>query len=184
MKRFFWGFVMMVLVVMTATADNPLRLKSGSLKPLKDAGQTISCTIDFSKTQGNQKPLNAYLVNDFGSSRKEFDSQVPNMEQRFSERWNKDIKKGPKYTTSNDAPFHMVIQVNNLQLGSRNGLGGASFSGYVFFYRKGEAEPFAQVEVLKQQGTKYLDPQPGYLGLHQAFNDLAEFLCKLIKKAK
>ena len=176
--------MMVVMVVMTAAADNPLRLKAGSLKPLKDAGQTISCTIDFSKTKGNRKPLDQYLTEDYGSSRRDFNEQVPTMEKWFTDRWNDDIKKGPKYTKNADAPFHMVVEVRTLQLGSRNGLGASSFSGYVNFYRKGEAEPFAVVEVLKQQGTQFGTPLPGYLGLNQAFSDLAEFLCKLIKRAK
>ena len=184
MKRYLIGLMMVVMVVMTAAADNPLRVKSGSLKPLKDAGQTISCTFDFTKTNANQKPLNEYLADDYGSSRRDFDSEVPTMVQWFAERWDDDIKKGPKYTKNADAPFHMVVEVRTLQLGSRNGLGASSFSGYVNFYRKGEAEPFAVVEVLKQQGTQFGTPLPGYLGLNQAFSDLAEFLCKLIKRAK
>lgn len=184
MKRYLIGLMMVALVAMTAAADNPLRLKAGSLKPLKDAGQTISCTIDFSKTKGNRKPLDQYLTEDYGSSRRDFNEQVPTMEKWFTDRWNDDIKKGPKYTKSEDAPFSMVIEVKTLQLGTRNGLGAASFSGYVYFFRKGETEPFAEVEVLKQQGTQFAEPLPGYLGLYQAFNDLAENLCNLIRRAK
>lgn len=175
---------MVTLVAMTAAADNPLRMKSGSLTPLKNAGQTISCTIDFSKTKGNRKPLDEYLSEDYGSSRRDFNDQVSTMKKWFTDRWNDDIKKGPKYTASEDAPFSMVIEVKTLQLGSRNGQGGASFSGYVYFYNKGEAEPFAVVEVLKQQGTQFAEPLPGYWGLNQAFNDLAENLCNLIRRAK
>lgn len=184
MKRYLIGIMMVVLVAMTAAADNPLRMKSGSLRLLKNSGESIYCEIDFSKTKANKKSLNEYLEDDYGSSREEFDSKIPTMEEWFSDRWDDDIKKGPRYTTNPDAPYKMVVQVKNLQLGPRSGYGGASISGYVNFYKKGESTPFAEVEILKLEGTQLRIPLPGYPGMIQIFNDLAEYLCDLIKHSK
>lgn len=172
---------MAVLLVATfAAAENPLRLKSGSLRPLKHSGKTICCEYDFSRTKANRKTLDEFLVNDMESSRAVFDEQVPTMQKWFSDRWDDDIDNGPKYTTREDAPYRMVILVKTLQMGSKSGQGGSSISGYVNFYRQGEEDPFAVVEVLKLEGTQFKVPVPGYIGLYQVFNDLAEYLCDLI----
>ena len=184
MKRYLLGIIMVALVAMAAAADNPLRLKSGSLRPLKNSGESIYCEIDFSKTKANKKSLNEYLEDDYDSSREVFDSKIPTMEEWFSDRWDDDIKKGPRYTTNPDAPYKMVIQVKTLQLGPKSGFGGASISGYVNFYKKGEADPFAVVEILKLEGTQFRVAIPGYPGMIQIFNDLAEYLCDLIKHSK
>lgn len=183
-KRCLIGILMVVLVAMTAAAANPLRMKSGSLHILKNSGGSIYCKIDFSKTKSNKKSLDEYLEDDYGSSREVFDSKIPTMEEWFSDRWDDDIKKGPRYTTEPDAPYRMEIMVKNLQLGSRSGFGGASISGYVNFYKKGEDTPFAVVEMLNLEGTQLRIPLPGYSGMFQIFNDLAEYLCKLIKQSK
>lgn len=184
MKRLFVVMVLAALVVGSASADNPLRLKSGSLRPLKNSGESICCVIDFSQTKGNKKPLDQYLVEDYDSSRKVFDSHVPTMEEWFADRWDDDIKRGPRYTDNPDAPYKMSIVVKTLQLGPKSGYGGASISGYVNFYRQGEETPFAEVEILKLEGTQFKVPLPSYPGLIQAFNDLAEYLCDLIKHSK
>ena len=184
MKRYIFSLLMITLAVLTAAASNPLRVTSGSLRQLKNSGQSIYCEIDFSKTKGNKKPLNEYLTEDYDSSREVFDSHVPTMEEWFSDRWDDDIKKGPRYSTDPDAPYKMIISVKNLQLGPKSGYGGASMSGYVYFYKNGEDTPFAEVEILKLTGTQFKVPLPSYPGLIQAFNDLAEYLCDLIKHSK
>lgn len=181
MKRYLTTFLMVGLVIMTAAAGNPLRIKSGSLRPLKASGESIYCEIDFSKTKANKKPLDEYLEEDYGSSRDVFNSKIPSMEEWFSDRWDDDIKKGPRYTTNPEAPYNMVIIVKTLQLGPKSGFGGASISGYVNFYRNGEDEPFAEVEMLKLEGTQFKIPIAGYPGMLQIFNDLAEYLCDLIR---
>lgn len=184
MKRYITMLMMVGLVFMTVAANNPLRIKSGSLRPLKACRESIYCEIDFSKTKANKKSLDEYLEDDYGSSREVFDSKIPTMEEWFSDRWDDDIKKGPRYTTNPNAPYKMIILVKNLQLGPKSGFGGASISGYVNFYRNGEEMPFAEVEVLKLHGTQFKVPISGYPGMFQIFNDLAEYLCDLIKNSK
>ena len=184
MKKFLISVMMVSLAALTVLADNPLRVKSGSLRPLKDCGQTIYCEIDFSNTKANKKTLDEYLKEDYGSSRELFDKRTTTMEEWFSDRWNDDIKKGPRYTQNPDAPYKMKIVVKTLQLGSKSGAGGASISGYVYFYRKSEDTPFAEVEILKLQGTQFKAPISGYQGMYQIINDLAEYLCDLVKHAK
>ena len=184
MKKLLISLMMACTVVLTVMAANPLRMKSGSLRPLRNSGQTICCEIDFSKTKANKKTLDEYLVDDYGSSRESFDKRIATMEEWFSDRWDDEINKGPRYTKNPNAPFKMIIEIKTLQLGTKSGAGGASISGYVYFYSQGEETPFAEVEILKLQGTQFKTPVPGYNGMYQTFNDLAEYLCDLIKHSK
>lgn len=163
-----------------SAASNPLRLKAGTLSPLKEVGGNIYCKIDFSKTKGNRKPLEEYIVNDFDSNMETFHRYEPEMLQWFMERWNDDIEEGPRATTSDTSKFTVKIIVKTLQMGAKTGWGGASISGYAEFYRSGEEEPFASVEILKMNGTQMGGAMYGYVGLKQVFSDLAEYLCDLI----
>ncbi len=172
-----------VIIAFSALAENPLHLKSGSLRELKRCGKSISCHFDFSGTRANRKSLNEYLVNDYQSSRKEFDNNVPTMIKWFSDRWDDDIDDGPRYTSNPNAPYHMEVVIRTLQLGTKSRFGGSSISGYVYFYYNGDEIPFAEVEILKLEGTQFKVPLPGYEGLYQVFNDLAEYLCDLIFKS-
>lgn len=164
--------------------DNPLRLKSGSLTPLKGKGGSIHCVIDFSKTRANRKPLEQYILEDFYGDMDTFHRYEPEMLQWFSERWDDDIEKGPKTTTSENADFQLKIIIKTLQMGSKSGSGGSSISGYAEFYKTGETEPFAVVEILKMNGTIMGSPVPSYPGLKQCLSDLAEYLCDLIYHSK
>lgn len=161
-------------------ASNPLRLKSGVLSPLKTTGGTICCAIDFSKTKANRKPLEVYITQDFDSDMETFHRYEPEMLQWFMERWDDDIEEGPRATTSEDAKFKVKIVVKTLQMGAKSGWGGASISGYAEFYKSGDEEPFAVVEILKMNGTQMGGAMYGYVGLKQVFSDLAEYLCDLI----
>lgn len=172
--------IIAIFGVMAAWAANPLRLKSGSLKPLKGCGQTICCKFDYSKTKGNRKPFAQYLVEDYGSDTETFERYQPEMWQWFADRWDDDIEKGPKSTHDESAPFTLNVIVKTMQLGSKSFSGGASISGYAEFYRTDEAEPFAVVEILKMNGTLMGGAMPGFPGLKMTFNDLAEHLCDLI----
>lgn len=175
----------MVLAVPAAAKDNPLRMKSGSLAALKQQGGTISFTADFSKTKANRKPLPQYITEDFQSDMDVFNRYVPEMMEWFGERWDDDIEKGPKATNSKDADFHCDIVIKTLQMGSKSGYGGgSSISGYAQFFKKGAAEPFAEVEILKMNGTIMGGAIWGYPGLKQCFSDLAEYLCDLVYKSK
>ena len=160
--------------------NNPLRLKSGSLTPLKDNGGKIFCEIDLSKCRGNRKPFEQHLIEDFDSSIEEFNREFPTIRKWFCERWDDDIEKGPKISTDESAPLRMKIVVKNCQMGAKSGFGGASISGYAEFYHHGEDTPFAVIEILKIFGTQMKAPVAGYLGVKQAFNDLAEYICDLI----
>lgn len=159
---------------------NPLRLKEGSLNPLKSNGGTICCVLDFSKTKANRKPLEQYLIEDYGSDMKTFHRYESEMLQWFMERWDDDIEEGPRAVTSNDAKFTVKVVVKTLQMGAKSGYGGASISGYAEFYKKDKTVPFAVVEILKMNGTQMGGAMFGYVGLKQAFSDLAEYLCDLI----
>lgn len=161
-------------------ASNPLRLKDGSLSPLKSTGGTICCVLDFTKTKANRKPLAQYLTEDFDSNIEAFQKYEPEMLQWFMERWDDDIEEGPRAVTSEDAKFTAKIIVKTLQMGAKSGYGGASISGYAEFYKKDESEPFAVVEILKMNGTQMGGAMYGYVGLKQIFSDLAEYLCDLI----
>lgn len=185
MKRFTLIVLAIVLGFGIAMAKhNPLRLQSGSLAPLKGKGGTIHCILDFSKTKGNRKPLEQYITEDFYGGMETFLRYKPEMIQWFCERWDDDIEKGPKTTGSEQADFQLVIIIKNLQMGAKSGYGGASISGYAHFYKTGETDPFAVVEILKMNGTMLGAPVPSYPGLKHCFNDLAEYLCDLIYHSK
>lgn len=164
--------------------DNPLRLKSGSLSGLRNSGGTIFCEFDFSRTKANRKPLPQYITEDYHSDMETFNRYVPEMVQWFSERWDDDIEKGPRISSSKDSDFRLKVIIKTLQMGSKTGWGGSSISGYAEFYKKGEAEPFAVVEILKMNGTIMGGAVMGYPGLKQCFSDLAEYLCDLIYHSK
>lgn len=185
MKRFLSGILCLFLgVSMLSAGTNPLKLKSGSLLPLKEKGGKICCEIDFSKTKGNRKPLEEYITSDFGSDMETFNRYVPEMLQWFMERWNDDIEDGPRTIKSGDSKFQLKIVVKTLQMGSKSGWGGSSISGYAEIYKTGETEPFAVVEILKMNGTVMGGAMFGYPGLKQVFSDLAEYLCDLIYHSK
>jgi len=181
MGKYLISVLAVVLGCMTTMAGtNPLRLKSGSLSPLKTTGGTISCSIDFSKTKGNRKPLEQYIIEDFGSDMETFRRYEPEMLEWFCDRWDDDIEEGPQAVKSDDSIFQLRIVVKTLQMGAKSGWGGASISGYAEFYRTGEEEPFAIVEILKMNGTQMGGAMFGYVGLKQVFSDLGEYLCDLI----
>lgn len=181
MKRLAVIIVALLYFMPILTAkDNPLRLKSGSLSPLKETGGLISCSLNFSKTKANRKPLEIYLKDDFDSNIETFHRYEPEMLQWFMERWDDDIEEGPQATSSENGKFKLNIIVKTLQMGAKTGWGGSSISGYAEFYRNNDSEPFAIVEILKINGTVMGEALYGYLGLKQVFSDLAEYLCDLI----
>lgn len=185
MKKIITIFAIIALAVSAAYAgSNPLRMKSGSLRELKSASGTITCSMDFSRTKGNRKPLEQYITEDYGSSMDVFERYQPEMLEWFIERWNDDIEEGPKGVEVPGSNYELRIVVKNLNLGAKTGWGGASISGYADFYRKGEEEPFAQVEILKMNGTVMGGAVPGFPGLKQVFSDLAEYLCDLVYHSK
>lgn len=181
-KQLFLLLFSLMLSCSISAVTNPLRLKSGSLAPLKITGGTICCVFDFSECETNDKPLELYLTEDYGTSIEMFNRELPDMKRWFMERWDDDIEKGPRATENNDAPFLLKFRVLTLQMGSKSGSSGASISGYAEFYRQGEEQPFAVVEMLKIWGTQMRVPVAGYIGLRQCFNDAAEYLCDLIYK--
>jgi len=191
MKRIALFFTILTLVApLVAKADNPLRIKAGSLAALKLGRGAISFDIDLSQTKYKGTPLYDYLEQ-ANVDREYFDDNVPEMERYFAEKWNKKIGKGCKIARSDDdAKYYMVVVVKTLQLGSvasaaLSGMGGASVSGKVLFFDDGEGdEPFCEVEVLKQQGTLSGSSVAGIEGLKWVFNDLAENLCDLVKHSK
>lgn len=176
-------FLLLSCLLMNAK-NNPLRLQEGSLTSLKNCGGLITCKFDFSKTKSNKKSLKEYIEEDTKMSFESFKRTEPEMLTWFMERWDDDIEEGPKATTSDDAQFKVDIIIKNLTLGSNSGYGAASISGKALFYKKGENEPFAVVEILKMNGTMVGAGVPGYIGLKQSFNDLAEYLCDLIYHSK
>ena len=184
MRKLISLIAFLIIGVGLSFAGNPLRLMEGSLLTLKNSGGTIRCELDFSKTKANRKPLAEYLKDDFGSDIETFRQQEPDMLKWFTDRWDDDIEKGPKVSTSKDAEYTVKVIVKNLQMGSKSGFGGASISGYAEFYRKGETAPFAKVEILKMNGTIMGGAMFGYHGLKQCFNDLAEYLCDLVYHSK
>lgn len=185
MRKFLALTIILLLGVAGVSAkNNPLRLQSGSLLPLKNASGQICINFDFSKTKGNKKPLQQYLEEDMGQSIEAFNHFKPEMQRWFMERWDDDIENGPRATTSEDANYRLDIIIKNISLGANSGYGAASISGKAEFYREGETEPFAVVEILKMNGTMMGTGMHGYVGLQQAFNDLAEFLCHMIYKSK
>lgn len=180
MKRLLVLCMLVASVLFADAKSNPLRLKSGTLAPLKTEGRRISCTFDFSQTRANRKPLEQYLVEDYHSTMEDFNRYVPEMHEWFVEKWNDDIEEGPTAVISDNEQLKLVVVVRTLQLGSKSGWGGSSISGYVHFYKDAKEEPFAVVEVLKMNGTQMGGTVAGYYGLKQVFNDLAEYLCDLI----
>lgn len=181
MKKVTVVVLALIFTCVTALAGtNPLRLKSGSLSPLKATGGTILCTLDFSKTKANRKPLEQYLTEDFDSNIETFNKYEPEMLEWFCNRWDDDIEEGPRAVKSGDSKLHLKIVVKTLQMGAKSGYGGASISGYAEFYKSGEEEPFAVVEILKMNGTQMGGAMYGYVGLKQIFSDLGEYLCDLI----
>ena len=139
MKKIITIFAIIALAVSAAYAgSNPLRMKSGSLRELKSASGTITCSMDFSRTKGNRKPLEQYITEDYGSSMDVFERYQPEMLEWFIERWNDDIEEGPKGVEVPGSNYELRIVVKNLNLGAKTGWGGASISGYADFYRKGE----------------------------------------------
>lgn len=182
MKKYLVTLFAILLGCVTVVAgDNPLRLKNGSLSLLKTPGGTISVSIDFSKTKGNRKPLERYVTEDFDSDMATFRRYEPEMLEWFCDRWDDDIEEGPRAVKpSEDAKYQLKIVVKTLQMGAKSGWGGASISGYAEFYRTGETEPFAIVEILKMNGTQMGGAMYGYVGLKQVFSDLGEHLCDLI----
>lgn len=172
--------IVMLAIGAAFAGENPLRLKSGSLYELKSAGGTITCSLDFSRTKGNRKPLEQYLTEDYGTTMAAFNRYEPEMLQWFIERWDDDIEEGPRAVEAAGSKYSLVVVVKNLNLGTKTGWGGATISGYAEFYRAGEEEPFAVVEILKMHGTMLGGAVPGLPGLKQTFNDLAEHLCDLI----
>lgn len=183
-KTILFSLMILLCCGMMQAKDNPLRLKSGSLTALKHPGGRIHCVLDFSKTKANRKPLAEYLEQDYNSNMETFKKYEPEMLQWFCERWDDDIEDGPRATSSKDADFELKVVVKTLQMGSKAGWGGSSISGYGEFYKKGETEPFAVVEILKMNGTVMGGAMMGYPGLKQVFNDLAEYMCDLIYHSK
>lgn len=169
---------------MIASAANPLRLKSGTLSPLKGKGGTVHVTLDFSKTRANRKPLEQYLIEDIGSDMETFHKYEPEMMEWFREKWNDEIEEGPQAISSGESALRLHVRVRTLQMGAKAGGGGSTISGYADFYREGETEPFAVVEILKFNGTMFGGTLHSYVGLKQCFNDLAEYLCDLIYHSK
>lgn len=181
MKKTILTTLLMLFVCLSAAAgDNTTRLQSGTLSPLKGKGGTIHVIMDFSRTRANRKPLEQYITEDYGSDMETFRRYEPEMLEWFCERWNDDIEEGPRVKNSDDAKFTLNIVIKTLQLGTKSGWAGSSISGYAEFYRTGEEEPFAKVEILKSIGTRMGSPIPGFPGLKQVFSDLAENLCDLI----
>lgn len=181
MKKIGFAILLTIFTCLNGlAADNPLRLKSGTLAPLKASGGKILCSIDFNKTKGNRKPLAQYLAEDFDSNVETFKRYEPEMLEWFCDRWDDDIEGGPRAVKTGEANFRLNIIVKTLQMGAKSGYGGASISGYAEFYRLGEDEPFATVEILKMNGTVMGGAMYGYVGLKQIFSDLGEYLCDLI----
>lgn len=177
-------FAIMLGCFPIAAKHNPLRIKSGTLSALKNCGGSISCEFDFNKTKANRKPLEQYIVEDYQSDMETFGRYVPEMMEWFCDRWDKDIEKGPRITSEKTSDFRLKVIIKTLQMGSKTGWGGSSISGYAEFYRKGETEPFAVVEILKMNGTIMGAAVMGYPGLKQCFSDLAEYLCDLVYHSK
>ncbi len=176
--------IFILLGTINAFAENPLRLKSGTLLPLKSKGGEICCIFDFSKTRANRKPLEQYIVEDMNSDMETFRRYKPEMLQWFCEKWDEEIEDGPHAISEGNAKFRLNVVVRTMQLGTKHGWGGASISGYAEFYNQNETDPFAVVEILKMHGTQFGGAVSGYVGAKQVFNDLAEYLCDLIYHSK
>lgn len=180
MKKSIIVIFLFLISSIVAFADNPLRLKSGTLAPLKTNGGLISCSFDFSKTKTNRKPLKQFIVEDYHSDMETFRRYELEMLEWFCDKWDEDIEEGPRAVTIEGEKLALKVVVKTLQMGTKAGWGGASISGYAEFYEKGSSEPFAIVEILKMNGTQLGGAMSGYVGLKQVFSDLAEHLCDLI----
>lgn len=192
MKKLYLSLLCIVVTFLVSFADdNPVSVMKGSVELLRNPASKLSWEIDYSKAKCAKKPLFEYLE-EIGKSKEEWDAFEPEVKRYFRDKWEKNIdhNDGAKLVDDpNLADLHMVIKVRTFNIGNDKAhytpgtsySAGATMSGYVHFFKKGESTPFCVLEILEMYGTYMGATVQGNVGRCWLFNDLAEYICEIIE---
>lgn len=158
MKKLILFFVSLMAVA-TSFADS--KVKYGDVSVLKDERARFSVEFDFSNTIVEDLPYEQYLASRNDDWNRDWPSDREKGLKAFVDKWNKKNRKGMKATTSENAPYKLVIRPSYINFGSAAlswvigfGAGGMKISGTMDLYKGNER--VLSIEVVDQTGKSKL----------------------------
>ena len=173
--------------VITMSAKDDVTIKSGSLAEIKAAGKSnVFIVWDYSAATLGGKDVDAYLKEKGGDWVENYPQELVKAEAEFAKAVGK--SKFVNVTTEKDqAQYIITIKVKDFNYGNTAvavwvgmGAGDAHFNSTVEFTKNGSTQTFA---VLDADGV----PGGGFgneARRRDAYEELGEWVVKLIKKAK
>jgi hypothetical protein len=186
MKKFLFLMVALFSAI-TMFAKDDVTIKSGSLAEIKAAGGSFVYIVwDYSAATLGGKDVDAYLKEKGGDWLENYPKELVKAEAEFAKAVGK--SKFINVTTEKDqAQYIITIRVKNFTYGNNAlsywvgfGAGDAHLDGTVEFTKNGSTETFAVLDLdgVPGGGTENEDR------LRDAYEELGEWIVKLIKKAK
>ena len=186
MKKFLFLMVALFSVI-TMSAKDDVTIKSGSLAEIKAAGGSFVYIVwDYSAATLGGKDVDAYLKEKGGDWLENYPQELAKSEAEFAKAVGK--SKFVNVTTEKDqAQYIITIRVKDFTYGNNAlsywvgfGAGDAHLNGSVEFTKNGSTETIAVLD---------LDGVPGggpdnEARRKNAYEELGEWIVKLIKKAK
>ena len=186
MKKFLFLMVALFSVI-TMSAKDDVTVKSGSLAEIKAAGKSnVFIVWDYSAATLGGKDVDAYLKEKGGDWAENYPQELAKSEAEFAKAVGK--SKFVNVTTEKDqAQYIITIRVKDFTYGNNAlsywvgfGAGDAHLNGSVEFTKNGSTETIAVLD---------LDGVPGggpdnEARRKNAYEELGEWIVKLIKKAK
>ena len=186
MKKFLFLMVAFFSAI-TMSAKDDVTIKSGSLAEIKAAGGSFVYIVwDYSAATLGGKDVDAYLKEKGGDWLENYPKELAEAEAEFAAAVSK--SKYVNVTTEKDqAQYIITVKVKDFNYGNTAvavwvgmGAGDAHFNSTVEFTKNGSTETFA---VLDADGV----PGGGFgneARRRDAYEELGEWVVKLIKKAK
>lgn len=185
MKKYLF---LLVAAIFSLTAWADSKLESGSLKDLKTPDARILVTWDYSKMLIEDKKPADYIKEKGADWERDYPAEVSASESAFDVWFNKKDKKYALITDDEDAAqYEFVIHIDELHYGSTGAAivfggfaRGASLKGTVDVIKLSDKSKVATLS-FDCSGSAALGNEARRV---LAYQDLAQDLAKLIKKAK
>lgn len=177
------------LVILTAlTTWGDAKVKSGTMRNLKNADTRVLVTWDYSKMLIEDKSPEAFLAEKGSDWQKDYAAEVAASESAFTTKFNKKNKKYALITDDEDAAqYEMIIHVDKLHYGSTavavifGGFGrGAHLEGTIDVVDTATKTVVCNIK-FDCSGEALLGNEARRVS---AYEDLAEDVAKLVSKAK
>lgn len=176
-------FCFIIVSVIALCAKDSVTLTKGNLQPLQNRNSTVCTNFDFSEVKGKDSmDFDAYL-DSIEISRDTFRNMVEKGFDSYFNKWQDENPGATIIRNCADADYEIDIKVTEFVIAPAWSDDYNRLSGTGTVTDRATGSTIAVLTITDHYGTRMGIPLNGQKTIGTLFNDLAEEICKRIKKA-